>query len=260
MSISVQNFSINIQNNVIVKEATMEVRDNQITTIIGPNGAGKSTLLKAIVGDIETSEGALQINGQTIDPRSGNRERARSIAILPQLSLLNFPYTVEEVVELGRTPHETGKTIDDKIIQECLAVVEMNHFSKRFYTQLSGGEKQRVQIARVLAQIWRAEDCQTQRTLILDEPTASLDLGHQQTLMHFLQKFIADNVSILMVLHDLNTAAQYSNHLVTMKQGRIIFQGKPDDVLKTEILNDLFEVDCHVITHPATGKPIILSM
>ena len=262
MTITTNDLCVTLRDIDIVKHASIKVEDNSMTTIIGPNGAGKSTLLKAIAGDIEITSGGLTINQQPINyqRKETNAINARHLAILPQLSLLNFPYTVEEVVELGRIPHETGQKVDKQIVTDCLTVVEMQAFSSRFYTQLSGGEKQRVQIARVLAQIWRKEDSSMQRTLILDEPNSSLDLGHQQSLMRFLQQFASTQVSVLMVLHDLNIAAQYSDQIIAMKDGQILYQGKPQDILTKNNINHLFDVESHVMLHPITGKPVILGL
>ena len=186
------------------------------------------------------------------------------MAFLKQFSVLNFPFTVSEVVKLGRIPHETGEAIDNVITHECLQTVERADFADRFYPELSGGEKQRVQIARVLAQIWRKEDCtndfynHSQRILILDEPSSSLDLGHQQTLMHFLKQFAHQGVTVLMVLHNLNTAANYSDHLIGLKKGQLLQQGSSEQVMQASIIQQLFGVDCQIIKNPITGKPNLL--
>lgn len=258
MSIDVKNLHIRANNTDIVSDVSFSAPSKKITTIIGANGAGKSTLLKAIIGDITISSGEVHLHQKLIDPRSNNPHRARSLAFLPQLSLLNFPYTVEEVVKLGRIPHETGEQLDSQIISECLDIVEMIEFSERLYPQLSGGEKQRVQIARVLAQIWRKEDSHSSRVLLLDEPNASLDLGHQQTLMQFLQEFIQQDVAVLMVLHNLNTAANYSDQLIAMNHGKIVAHGSPKDVVQPQLIYELFEVNCRIMTNPTSGKPVVL--
>ncbi len=262
MSIGVRHFSLQVdaKQQEILRDISFDVASNSITTIIGPNGAGKSSLLKAIMGDYKLLSGELLLNGVRADINLSSELRARSLAMLPQLSLLNFPYSVEEVVRLGRTPHQTGRQVDDDIVHASLEAVEMTAFSARLYPQLSGGEKQRVQIARVLAQIWRAEDCVGQRILILDEPTSSLDLGHQQMLMRFLQKFSQSGVTILMVLHDLNIAAHYSDELLAVYKGEVLSQGKPDEILQESNMRTLFDVECQIIPHPVTGKPVVLGL
>ena len=269
MSIQVKNLCIGVDSSLnkkarnthaenIIKNVSFTAPSRQITTIIGANGAGKSTLLKAIVGDIRISSGEILLHGKSINPKETDQNKARCLSFLPQLSLLNFPYTVKEVVSLGRIPHKTGDKIDTNIIDECLETVEMQSLSQRLYPQLSGGEKQRVQIARVLAQVWREQDCRSPRVLLLDEPNSSLDLGHQQILMHFLQRFTRKNVSILMVLHNLNTAANYSDHLIAMNQGKVIATGSPEKIIHAPLIEELFGVTCQIMTNSSTGKPIIL--
>lgn len=258
MSIEVKNLHIHANNTDIVSGVSFLAPAKAITTIIGANGAGKSTLLKAIVGDIQITSGEVHLHQEHIDPKTTNQQRARSLAFLPQLSLLNFPYTVDEVVKLGRIPHETGELLDSNIIKECLDIVEMSDFSERLYPQLSGGEKQRVQLARVLAQIWRDQDALSSRILLLDEPNTSLDLGHQQMLMKFLQDFVQQDVAVLMVLHNLNTAANYSDQLIAMNHGKIVTYGSPEEVMQPHLIHELFGVNSKIMTNPATGKPIIL--
>ena len=259
--IEAKNVSIFVKEQPIIKDVSFTVPANQISTIIGANGAGKSTLLKAIIGDIPYQSGLINIDNQKIQAKQNLQDYARNVAFLNQFSVLNFPFTVNEVVKLGRIPHGTGEAIDNEISQQCLETVEMTDFSERFYPQLSGGEKQRVQIARVLAQIWRAEDCvnetqgSAQRMLILDEPSSSLDLGHQRMLMHFLKQFTQQEVTILLVLHNLNTAANYSDHLICLKQGELLLQGSPEKILQTHIIQQLFGIDCQIINNPSTGKP-----
>jgi len=269
MSISVNQLSIAVKHrtgekNYLVEDASFTAPNSQITTIIGPNGAGKSSLLKSIMGDIDYESGAIQVNGKS-HSLPINNSQARSIAFLPQLSLLNFPFTVEEVVGLGRIPHETGIAADTEIVQQCLNAVNMQDFSLRLYPGLSGGEKQRVQIARVLAQIWRAEDCVSYSTnndngriLILDEPTSSLDLGHQQLLLRFLKDFSQQGVTILMVLHDINTASLYSDSLVAMLDGKVKYTGLVEDVLQKSIIDEIFDIDCRIIKDKETDKELII--
>lgn len=258
-TLKVNNLTVNLHQQKIIEDISFTLRKNSITTIIGPNGAGKSTLIKAIAGDIDTQNGSIEFNGNRMDPRSSSTERARAIAVLPQLSLLNFPYTCLEVVLLGRIPHSTGTIIDQEIAQECLKKVDMVAFASRTYPELSGGEKQRIQIARVLAQIWRQEDSQQSRLLILDEPISALDLGHQQILMEVLREFTQQNTTILMVLHDLNTAIAYSDDLIAMLDGKLILSGQVENVLSPAIVDQLFGIDCQIITHPTSGKPVVLN-
>lgn len=258
-TLNVRNLTVKLHQQKIIEDIDFTLSKNSISTIIGPNGAGKSTLIKAIAGDIDTQNGRIEFNGKHIDPQSSSTKRARSIAVLPQLSLLNFPYTCLEVVLLGRIPHSTGIVIDQEIAQKCLKKVDMTDFANRTYPELSGGEKQRIQIARVLAQVWRQKDSKQSRLLILDEPISALDLGHQQILMEVLREFTQHNTTILMVLHDLNTAIAYSDHLIAMLNGKLISSGPVEDVLSPAIVKQLFGIDCKIITHPTSGKPVVLN-
>ena len=237
---------------------SMKIPVGKITSIIDANRLEKSTLLKATMGDIPITSGQITIHNQPINPKLINNQRARNSAFLPQFSLLNFPFTVEEVVRLEQTPHDTGNELDTDIIHQSLAVVEMNDFSQRLYPQLSGGEKQRIQLARVFAQIWRTEDSSNPRLLLLDEPNTSLNLGHQPILMQFLQEFAKSNVAILIVLHNLNTVANDSDELIALHAGTVLTTGTPEQILTSETIESLFAINCHVTTNPKTGKPIML--
>ncbi len=258
MSICIDNISVNNDNVSVLTKVSAHIHAGKITTIIGANGVGKSTLLKAIIGDIPITSGQIKIHEQHINPKHNDNHRARNLAFLPQLSLLNFPFTVEEVVRLGRIPHNTGDKLDTEIIRQSLATMEMTEFSQRPYPQLSGGEKQRVQLARVFAQIWRGEDTPNPRILLLDEPNTSLDLGHQQMLMQFLQIFSQSNIAIVMVLHNLNTAANYSDELIALHAGKVLTTGTPEQVLTPATIKELFAINCQVTKNPSSGKPVIL--
>lgn len=239
---------------LLVDSVSACVESGEILSIIGPNGAGKSTLLKAIAGDIAYT-GEMKFHGIESEPR----QRARQVSVLPQLSLLNFPYRVTEVVGLARIPHQTGVKRDREIIQHALRLMDIDYLAHRLYTELSGGEKQRVQLARVLAQIWDAEDAaHGTRLLLLDEPTAALDLGHQQQLMHAIQTFAQQGVAVVMVLHDINLAAHYSDKLLAMLCSQRIAFGSPHDVVQPETINRLFNMNATVINHPESNSPIVV--
>ena len=260
--LSINNLHARINGHALLQQISCDVNAGEIVAIIGPNGAGKSSLLKAIAQDIPINNGTININQRAI---SNTPEQARQVAILPQFSLLNFPYTVYEVVSLARIPHSTGLTVDDEIIDETLQAMDIGHLRDRLYTRLSGGEKQRVQLARVLAQIWRAEDTEPnqQRLLLLDEPTTALDLGHQQILMKTLFEFAKQSknkVAILMVLHDINLAARYADKLLALLEGETLAYGTPKQVLTKKNLKQLFEINARIISHPDNGAPVVLGV
>jgi iron complex transport system ATP-binding protein len=185
------------------------------------------------------------------------RKIAQSLAVMPQHSSLNFAFSCEEVVELGRTPHATGTKIDREIAHSALESVDGDQLAKRLYTELSGGEKQRVQLARVLAQIWQPEPGQS-RYLLLDEPTASFDLAHQRLTLDVLRRLASEGVGILVVMHDLNLAAQLADTMVLMKQGRIMTTGQAEHVMQASLIREVFDVDVSIVKHPRHGRPSAL--
>jgi len=230
------------------------VQAGEILSIIGPNGAGKSTMIKALAGDI-AYQGEVHIDVLA----SSAVKRARQMAILPQLSLLNFPYRVSEVVNLARIPHASGRKHDDQIIDQALAMMDISFLKHRLYTQLSGGEKQRVQIARVLAQIWNEQDADNgTRLLLLDEPTNSLDFGHQHDLMSAIRLFAKQNVAVMMVLHDINLAAQYSDTILALLCSQQVDYGSVDQVITNSNMKRLFGPSAEVVSHPDTRRPLLL--
>ncbi len=244
------------QHHELFKDVEFDVSLGEILAIVGPNGAGKSSLLNAICGDLELTCGLVTFIDRPMQEWD-MRQKSCAMALLPQLSLLNFPYTVYEVVQLGRTPHSTGYEVDKEVIREVMALMDITHLSERLYTQLSGGEKQRTQLARVIAQIWREDDA-GQRLLLLDEPTSALDLGHQQLLMNAVTAFARSGVAVVMVVHDVNLAASYADHILALKNGEPLAQGTPEKVLTRCHLNELFDAELEVIQDQKTGKRVVL--
>lgn len=239
-----------------LREVSFSLKPGEVAVVIGPNGAGKTSLLRLVAGELAASAGEVYLAGKASTQWS-LAQRARQFAVLPQTSSLNFPFTVAEVVALGRSPHSTGQQIDAAIVAAALEAVDMTHLRDRLYTHLSGGEKQRAQLARVMAQIWRAEDA-GERLLLLDEPTASLDLGHQQQLMQRVRDFAAQGVAVLLVLHDLNLALGFADRLLVLQEGNLIADGPGAEVLSPELLRQLFGASAELFHHPRTGRPIIL--
>ncbi|MFT6408527.1 MAG: iron complex transport system ATP-binding protein [Arenicella sp.] len=243
-------------HSVLVNSVSCHVNAGEVLAIIGPNGAGKSTLLNAIAGDIAFT-GTISIEGVAEQARL----RARQIAVLPQLSLLSFPYRVSEVVGLARIPHNTGRQRDDEIVQEALTLMDIGYLSERLYTELSGGEKQRVQLARVFAQIWQKGDAPNgSRLLLLDEPTAALDLGHQKQLMIAIRELAKHGVAVVMVLHDINLAARYADRALAMLCSERLAFGSIKDVINQQNIKSLFEVDVHIAQHPEHDCPVVIGL
>ncbi len=254
--LKLQSVSVTLQGERRLQAVDFQLNAGEVAVIIGPNGAGKTTLLRALIGETALSSGQILVNDKPLSQWSG-RERARQMAVLPQSSHLSFPYSVEEVVGLARMPHSSGSRADRHIVAQALAAMDLSHLSRRLYPQLSGGEKQRTQLARVLAQIWRAQDA-PQRLLILDEPTASLDLGHQQQLMQTAREFAKQGVAVLIVMHDLNLAARFADTLLALSNGRVLAQGPVTSVLTNALLQQLFGVELEIIQHPYSGQPLLI--
>lgn len=240
----------------LLHNVSMRVAAGEIHGIIGPNGAGKSSLLNCIAGDLALQSGQLYVQERPL-AQWPQRELARRMAVLPQSSLLNFPFRVEQVVAMGRTPHDSGNDADQKIIVAVMQELDIGHLRQRLYTQLSGGERQRVQLARILTQIW---DCDTLNTglLLLDEPTAALDLAHQQQLIALLRIMAARGMAIVMVVHDFNLLASVADRISALKQGELKAQGSPAEVLTTDVFEQVFGVEVFISPHPVSGLPMVM--
>ena len=241
----------------LLRQFNLELTAGEVLGIIGPNGAGKTSLLNILSGDVSPVRGSYELLGRPMaawEPLS----RARVLAVLPQLSLLNFPYTVEEVILLGRTPHRSGHKRDRIILQEVLAATDTSRLQGRIYTQLSGGEKQRVQLARVFAQVWGDEG--SPRLLLLDEPTTALDLAHQQLIMESIRRLADTGCGVAMVAHDFNLVAAAANQLVAISAGQPVSQGSPESVLTQSLFENIFGVQVTISTHPKSGHPLVIHL
>ncbi|THF60568.1 heme ABC transporter ATP-binding protein [Pseudothauera nasutitermitis] len=229
----------------------------ECVALMGPNGAGKSTLLKLLSGELHPQPGEVVLNGRPMRTWT-MRARARVRAVLPQHLDLAFPFTAFEVALLGRTPHHSGAPgrTDRERVRELLALLDVAHLAERPYTRLSGGERARVQLARVFAQIW--DDCGPGgRYLLLDEPTAPLDIAHQLALMERLAEVAGRGIGVLMIVHDLNLAAAHCDRIALLRDGRLLHDGAPREVLTAERLRETFDVDAVIMPHPRHDRPWI---
>ena len=220
----------------ILEEVSFSVAKGDFFIVIGPNGSGKTTLMKLISGLLKHQKGHLKILNRPIR-RYARKELARTIAFVPQTISIDFPFTVMEVVLMGRSPHlgmlGLEKEEDLKAAEQALVFTGVDHLANRKVDQLSGGEQQRVFIARAI--------CQEPQIMLLDEPTASLDLAHQSRVMDLMEKLKKEKgVTIVMVSHDVNLAAMYGDRLVLLKQGQIISSGLPADVLTYRMLEEAY--------------------
>ena len=264
-----QNVSYSTGQRQLLQKVSLVLQPGQVLALVGPNGAGKSTLLKLLVGELQPSAGTVLMNERPL-PDWPLSERARQRAVLPQDSTLSFGFTVQEVVLLGCSPYGSGRSIYDyHIAQEALAAAAVEHLAGRSYMSLSGGERQRVQLARVLAQLWPAPESSPPvqnklpdpRYLLLDEPTASLDLAHQHATLRQAQQLARQRgLGVLAVLHDLNLAAEYADHVAILQQGRLVAQGTPFQVLTPTLIEQTFAMPAQIIPHPALNCPLIVPL
>lgn len=249
-----------IGRHTLVEDIDVEVVPGRVTAVLGPNGAGKSSLLNVLTGEASPSAGYMTLNGApyTAWPQE---EVARQVAVLPQKSTLSFPFTALEVVMMGRIPHASGYARDLDIARECLEEAGCSHLAERSFPVLSGGEQQRVQLARVLAQIYSdaAEPLESARYLLLDEPTAALDPAHQQLTLEIARRQAALGLGVLVILHDLNLAARYADHALLLQNGRCIARGETGAVLEDRRLSELYQLPMRVIDHPTRPHKLVIS-
>tara|TARA_R110002126_G_C10490649_1_gene504127 strand:+ start:30515 stop:31330 length:816 start_codon:yes stop_codon:yes gene_type:complete len=256
--IEVKNGSVHIGKKPILLGVAFNALPGAITAIIGPNGSGKTTLLKAISGDLPYG-GSIRVHGREINALKP-WEMAAMRAVLPQSSSLSFPFTIREVVRLGLTAGRTGASRGqmDDIVEEALARVDLQGFSGRFYQELSGGEQQRVQLARVLCQVWHPVVDEMPRYLFLDEPISSLDIRHQLVILDIARDFAQRGGGVLAILHDLNLTAMYADNILVMHQGQVRDFGPPNAVLKNDLLQSVFECNLRVSSVPAGNNAFVL--
>ncbi|MDE0840589.1 MAG: heme ABC transporter ATP-binding protein [Porticoccaceae bacterium] len=257
MVIAADHLSLRVSGFDLLRDLSFVANSAEITVVVGPNGAGKSSLLKVLIGDLVQTSGEVILNRRALTSWAVG-DKAKILAALPQHSVLNFPFTAAEVVHLGRIPHHTGIERDAQIVDEVLARVDAKYLQKRFYTQMSGGERQRVQLARVLAQIWEPS-CLGERFLILDEPTSAFDLAHQQLTLALVRELADSGIGVIMVLHDLNLAARCADKILVLDGGKIAAQGAPNEVLTAAVIDQVFGVDVEIGEHPITHQLMVIS-
>ncbi|MFI6943085.1 heme ABC transporter ATP-binding protein [Streptomyces sp. NPDC050418] len=234
----------------VLRGVDIEARAGEVLALVGPNGAGKSTLLAALATDLTPDSGTLRICGKDASDWSA-AELALRRAVLPQAATLSFPFRVEEVVRMGRAPW-TGTPLadrDDEVIAAALRATEATEFAARPFSALSGGERARVALARVLAQ--------QAPLLLLDEPTAALDLRHQELVLRVCRERAAAGDAVVVVLHDLGLAAAYADRVAVLHDGTIATEGAPEDVLDGELLSRVYRQPVEVLPHPRTGKLLV---
>lgn len=255
LSLQAKHVSVGYSKHRVIDELDLSIRQGEITVLIGPNACGKSTLLGALSRILPLGGGSVLLDGSDIH-RLPTREVAKRLGILPQSPVAPEGITVAELVRRGRHPHRTlspvGSANDDLIIAEALLQTGTDHLAERSVDSLSGGQRQRVWIAMALAQ-------QTP-VLLLDEPTSYLDIAHQVEVLDLLVDLNRQSgKTIVMVLHDLNQAAHYASTIVAMKDGAVVAQGSPAEVVTEQLVSDVFGVRARILADPDTGSPLVLA-
>jgi len=251
----VHNLHVLRGKKAVLTAIDLELKPGEVLGVLGPNGAGKSTLLGALCGELQPDQGQVLLEQRELAHWEG-AQRARRLAVLPQHSTLDFAFRVEEVVGMGRLPHQSGRVRDDEIVLEALQAADAAHLQGRSYLALSGGERQRVHLARVLAQLWPGQPGQT---LLLDEPTSALDPLHQHITLQAIRAFADRGVAVLVILHDLNLAARYCDRVLLLHDGRPHALDTPEQVLRPEPLKAVFGLEVLVQPHPERGHPLIIA-
>ena len=258
MTFSIRNLTLSVGEKTLLNDVDFAINPAELVVVLGPNGAGKSSLLKVMSGEHRIYQGTMALNG-TRYTHNTPEQISRTVGVLPQSSLLTFPFSVIEVVLLGRLPHSTSRVRDLEIAQQALEQVDALHLAEAVYPSLSGGEKQRVQLARVLTQIWEQTE-PGNRYLLLDEPTSALDVAHQHQTLQLARELVGQGIGVMAILHDLNLAAQYGDRIVMLQQGEIAACGDVDEVLTPPLIRDLFAIDVSIMPHPVTQKPLVVTL
>lgn len=249
-----ENLALAYRDKPVVAGLSVAVPDGKVTVIIGPNACGKSTLLRALARLLKPKRGSVLLDGEEI-LRLPTREVARRLGLLPQTPIAPQGIIVSDLVSRGRTPHQSAfqqwSEADEKAVLDALEATGTLDLADRRVEDLSGGQRQRVWIAMALAQ--------GTRLLLLDEPTTFLDLPHQIDILNLVRRLNrSEGRTIVLVLHDLNLSCRYADHMIAMRDGRIVAEGRPAEVVTPETMRSVFGLDCQVIADPVTGTPLVI--
>jgi iron complex transport system ATP-binding protein len=251
----VNHLSLRLRDKVILKDVNLSLMPGAFTAIVGPNGAGKSSLLKAMAHETHNYHGEIVINGKSVKsytPQALSKVRA----VLPQHTTMQFAFTTEQIVMLGRQTSTHTQKENLSIVDEVLERTALQPLRNRNYLTLSGGEKQRVQLARVLAQVW--EETVYPRYILLDEPTSSMDIAQQQNIFSLAKAVCDRNIGVMAIVHDLNMAVQFADQLYFLKDGKIIANGESEKVFTKSNIEETFCCRVNVYYDPCNNCPYII--
>lgn len=256
MRLQADGVELAYDDKVVARDLTLAIPDGKVSVLIGPNGSGKSTALRALARLLKPNHGSVVLDGHSIHSLS-TKDVARRLAILPQMLVAPEAITVEDLVWFGRHPHRSSlrgiKAEDKDAVEWALRVTGSAEIRSRPVDQLSGGQRQRAWIALCLAQ---GTDL-----ILLDEPTTFLDIAYQLDVLDLLADLNQEQgKTIAMVLHDVNQAAEYAEHVFVLRQGTLVAEGAPGDVLTRDMMRDVFGVESHILPHPVSGKPLCVPL
>ncbi|WP_185991924.1 ABC transporter ATP-binding protein [Janibacter cremeus] len=252
--VQAQGLHVGYGDRAVLNGLDLHLPDGAITAIVGPNGCGKSTLLRSVGRVLRPSSGAVLLDGRPVHDLP-TREVARSLGLLPQTNVVPEQLTVRDLVSRGRFPHRGAfgrwSPQDEEAVLEAMTATGTTELADRAVDQLSGGQRQRVWVALVLAQ-------QTP-VLLLDEPTTYLDLAHRLEILHLLRELNVERaITVVMVLHDLNEACRYADHVIAMREGGVVAEGSPVDVVTPDLVRQVFGVECLTVPDPVAGTPMVV--
>jgi iron complex transport system ATP-binding protein len=247
--------TISRQGNTLLDNVSCEIDTKQLVALVGHNGSGKSTLIKALAGEMVSNSGSVNLDERSISDYS-SKELARQMAYLPQQLPEAAGFTVRELVMLGRYPHQKWlqkpTQIDKDKVIEAMRITQVEAFADRLTATLSGGERARVWLAMCLAQ--------DTRYLLLDEPLAALDMHYQLEVIQLIRRLVDEQgLSVVIIVHDINLAAQYADRVIALKKGRICHNGDIKSTMQPDILHNIFNVDMQLLSHPITGQPVAIA-
>ncbi|MFC8075518.1 ABC transporter ATP-binding protein [Streptomyces sp. NPDC057307] len=252
--LTARELTLAYDDRTVVHELELAVPDGRVTVIVGPNACGKSTTLRALGRLLKPKSGSVLLDGEEL-ARIPTRKIAQSIGLLPQSPSAPEAITVADLVSRGRQPHQhwwqQWSAEDERAVTEAMARTDVTELAERSVDELSGGQRQRVWIAMALAQ--------ETDLLLLDEPTTFLDIAHQVEVLDLVRRLNHDQGrTVVIVLHDLNQAARYADHLVAMKEGRIVAEGHPGEIVTAELVREVFGLESVVVPDPVTGSPLVV--
>lgn len=246
-----RDISVRYGSRQILRDVDLDVRSGEVLALVGPNGAGKSTLVAVLAGDMEPSSGQVLLDGENVGSWSTVELALRRAVLLQQVSM-SFPFTVEQAVRMGRAAWVGIDDDDDDIVRQAMTDTDVLQFADRVYMSLSGGERSRAALARVLAQ--------QAPVLLLDEPTAALDIRHQEQVLSLARARAAAGDAVVVVMHDLGLTAAHADRVVLLSGGTVRAQGPPAQVMTAELLSEVYETQIEVLTNPRNGSLLVVPL